>query len=95
MRFEEKFFGLNEWARNVTRNASSYRAGRLAMQTSAPVYLIGYSLPDGRIAEEFLQAAPWSDGTCYFLALRERSSCQPIAESLWRDDQIESHIQGS
>lgn len=92
MRFEEKFFGLNEWARNATRNAPSYQAGRLAMQSSPPVFLNGYSLPDGRIAEEFLQAAPWSDGPCYFLALRERSSCRPIDESLWCNDQIESRI---
>ena len=37
---------------------------------------------------EYQQAVEWSSGPCIFLALRDEASGQPVAESLWTDEEI-------
>jgi hypothetical protein len=46
-----------------------------------------YTLPDGRIYEEYVQAEPWSSGPCYFIALKN-SKGNVISQSLWTDDEL-------
>ena len=46
-----------------------------------------YTLPDGTVYEEFIQATPWSSGPCYFIALKDKHG-KPVAESLWNDEEI-------
>jgi len=53
-----------------------------------PYPLHRYTLPDGRILEEVIQAAPWSSGPCIFLALQENGQWLP--ETLWSDEEIEN-----
>lgn len=46
-----------------------------------------YVFPDGRIYDEFVQAAPWSSGPCYFLALKDKHG-RKIKESLWTEKEL-------
>lgn len=46
-----------------------------------------YTLPGGRVLEEFVQATPWSSGPCYFLALQDKKG-RPVPESLWTEDEM-------
>lgn len=48
-----------------------------------------YTFPDGRVYREYVQAAPWSGGPCYFIALKDRLG-QPVPESIWTDDELAS-----
>jgi hypothetical protein len=48
--------------------------------------LIRYYLPDGRTADEFLQADPWSSGPCFFLGLRVSDG----QEFLWPQEDIDN-----
>jgi len=48
--------------------------------------LYQYCLNDGRTAEEFLQADPWSSGPCFFLGLRVSDG----TEFLWPDEEIDN-----
>jgi hypothetical protein len=46
-----------------------------------------YTLPDGRVYEEFIQAEPWSSGPCYFIALKNLKG-NVISQSLWTTDEL-------
>ncbi|MGH9553291.1 MAG: hypothetical protein ACRD3W_28175, partial [Terriglobales bacterium] len=46
-----------------------------------------HTLSDGSMYEEYVQAAPWSGGPCYFIALKDESG-QPVAKSLWSEEQL-------
>lgn len=46
-----------------------------------------YTLPNGQVYEEFVQAEPWSSGPCYFIALKDRSGNE-VKESLWSDEDL-------
>jgi len=57
-----------------------------------------YTFPDGRVFQEFVQAAPWSlddavlervGGHCFFLALKD-SEGKESPESLWSNEDIKS-----
>lgn len=50
-----------------------------------------YTLKNGEIVREFEQESPWSSGPIIFLAL-EDSSGNPIQETLWTDDEIQSYL---
>lgn len=53
-----------------------------------------FTMPDGRVFEEFVQAAPWSGGPCYFIALKFGSGPnigKPVAESLWTDEEMSQY----
>lgn len=53
-----------------------------------------YTLPDGRVYEEFLQASPWSGGPHLFMALKrvrtvgKRKFKRVVAASLWTDAEM-------
>lgn len=51
--------------------------------------LMRYTLPDGRVLTEDVQAEPWSSGPCFFLALRDEKG-EWVKESLWADNEIEA-----
>lgn len=51
----------------------------------APLYR--YTMPDGRVLVEYVQACPWSGGPCYFVALKDKNGV-PVAESLWTEEQL-------
>ena len=53
--------------------------------------LTRYTLPNGDVYQEFEQASPWSSGPCIFLALTDKSGNE-VKESLWTDQEIESHL---
>jgi hypothetical protein len=86
----ENVFGLNEWARRQTRNAKKRDHCDVdGVWTKELLRLHRYILPEkGTEVEEYIQAEPWSGGPCYFFALRDTSTGEPIAESLWTDDEI-------
>lgn len=46
-----------------------------------------YTLPDGQVLVEFVQATPWSGGPCYFIALKDKQG-NALPESLWSDEEI-------
>jgi hypothetical protein len=46
-----------------------------------------YELPGGRVFEEYVQAAPWHSGPCYYIALKD-SAGNPVRESLWTRKQM-------
>lgn len=47
-----------------------------------------YTMPNGKVYEEYVQADPWSSGPCFFLALRDENG--PIEETLWSDEDIDN-----
>ncbi len=48
-----------------------------------------YTMPDGKVYEEYVQAEPWSSGPVYHLALRNARTGKPLTESLWTQDEID------
>lgn len=59
------------------------------------LHLQEYTLPNGRVIREYVQAEPWSSGPCYFLALEEmhidhegKEHWTPVEESLWSEEEI-------
>lgn len=48
-----------------------------------------YSMPDGRVYEEYVQCSPWSSGPVYHLALKDAKTGRPVTESLWTQDEID------
>lgn len=51
--------------------------------------LFRHQLVDGRIAEEFVQADPWSSGPCMFLGLRVYDeNADLVNEFRWDDEDI-------
>lgn len=51
--------------------------------------LYKYTLPDGTVYEERVQAEPWSSGPVFFLALVDEIG-QWVPESLWTDEEIDA-----
>lgn len=49
--------------------------------------LYRYTMPNGEVYEEYVQADPWSGGPCYFIALMDRHG-RAVPNSLWTDDEI-------
>lgn len=49
-----------------------------------------YTMPNGKVYEEFVQASPWSGGPHLFIALREvvGRNKRLVAESLWTDEEL-------
>lgn len=53
-----------------------------------------YTMPDGRVFEEYVQAAPWSGGPCNFIALKFANGVhagKPVSESLWTDEEMSQY----
>lgn len=46
-----------------------------------------YTMPDGRVFEEFVQEVPWSGGPCYHIALKDGRG-NVVPESLWTEDEL-------
>ncbi len=49
--------------------------------------LFRYTMPDGKVYDEYIQGIIHSGGPCYFLALRSPDGT-PLAESLWTEDEM-------
>lgn len=47
-----------------------------------------FEMPDGMVYVEYLQMAPWSGGPVYHTALKNEATGEPVAESLWTDDEL-------
>lgn len=54
------------------------------------VILCRYRFEDGRVLEDYIQAAPWSSGPHTFLALRDVITKEPLAETLWPEETIDN-----
>lgn len=46
-----------------------------------------YTLANGTVLEEYVQAVMESGGPCYFIALRDQHG-QPVPQSLWTDREL-------
>lgn len=46
-----------------------------------------YTMPDGTVYVEYVQATPWSGGPCYFIALMDKHG-NPVPESLWTEEEM-------
>lgn len=46
-----------------------------------------YTLVDGTVYEEYIQAEPWSSGPMYFIALKTKGG-MPVVESLWTEQEM-------
>jgi len=51
--------------------------------------LFRHILKDGRIANEYLQAAPWSSGPCFFLGLEVHGKDLPTQKFEWSKHDID------
>lgn len=52
-----------------------------------------YTMPDGRVYEEYLQASPWSGGPHLYMGLKrvtygKRKYLRVVKESLWTDSEM-------
>ena len=50
--------------------------------------LTRYTLPDGRVFDEYVQDVPWSSGPVYHIALKDASTGKPVPQSLWTDEEL-------
>lgn len=48
-----------------------------------------YTMRDGKVYEEYIQAEPWSSGPVYHIALKDARTGKPVPESLWTDEEID------
>jgi hypothetical protein len=48
-----------------------------------------YTMADGRVLVEYVQAAPWSSGPVYHIALKDEKTGKPVANSLWTQEEID------
>ncbi len=48
-----------------------------------------YSMPDGKVYDEYIQCTPWSAGPVYHIALKDAKTGQPVAKSLWTNEEID------
>lgn len=55
--------------------------------TDVVATLSRYTLPNGEVLTEYVQAEPWSSGPCYFVALKDAKG-KPVPQSLWSDDDL-------
>jgi hypothetical protein len=46
-----------------------------------------YTMPNGSVFEEFVQAEPWSGGPCYHIALKNKKGAV-VRQSLWTDEEL-------
>lgn len=46
-----------------------------------------FTMPDGNVYEEYVQVTPWSGGPVYHTALKNAATGEPVAESLWTDEE--------
>lgn len=70
-------------ARPFPRNYEQVGEYHGMFETAYPLHR--HVLKDGRTADEFLQAAPWSSGPVHFLGLRVSDG----TEFTWTDDEID------
>lgn len=49
--------------------------------------LHSYTMPDGKVYVEYVQATPWSGGPCYHVALKD-SKGRVVKQSLWTDEEL-------
>lgn len=47
-----------------------------------------YTMPNGKVYEEYIQAEPWSSGPCYFIALKNAKG-KPVTQSLWSQHDLD------
>lgn len=47
-----------------------------------------YTMADGKVYEEYIQAEPWSSGPVYHIALKDAKTGKPVRQSLWTDEEI-------
>jgi hypothetical protein len=47
-----------------------------------------YELPSGEVFEEYVQAAPWHSGPCYYIALKDAEG-NLVRRSLWTRKEIQ------
>ena len=78
-----------ELTRNVTgtRTVCELSGGRFYGMYDVQYNLHKYTLPDGRVYTEFVQAAPWSSGPMFFIALKDEDGNE-VEESLWSQKDI-------
>lgn len=50
-----------------------------------------YTLPNGKVLEEYVQETMHCGGPCYFIALRD-SNGNPEKRSLWTDDEFDKAV---
>lgn len=60
-----------------------------AFGNSFPLY--EYTLQNGRVVREAVQATPWSSGPCFFIALKDEEG-NWIQESLWSNKAIHDNL---
>jgi len=96
MAFTDKNFGLSPRARQLLKKHGGcwgYSSGHVNdIYGEVAFSLSRYDLPNGRQLQEEVQAAPWSVGQCFFLALREAFDWLP--ESLWSEEEIQCALRG-
>jgi hypothetical protein len=90
----DQYIGLNEAGMalvadpNITRIQYDTLEG--AFYNEFPLYQ--YLLPKWQLVQEHVQAAPWSSGPMYFLALKKVDTGEWIKETLWTDQEIEESL---
>ena len=47
-----------------------------------------YTMPYGRVLQEYVQETPWSSGPCYHVALKDARTGKPVPESLWTEEEL-------
>lgn len=48
-----------------------------------------FTMPDGTVYEEYIQESPWSGGPVWHTALKNAVTGEPVAESLWTQEELD------
>ncbi len=84
----DTLFGLNRWAKKITRGARRQTISHIPGLTKPRVgALRRYTLADGVVLEDFVQITRWAGGPNYYLALQTPDG-DVVQESLWLDDEL-------
>ncbi len=96
----DQFLGLNSWAKktvNATGVIKKPSNQELVKPTKGkftgmfgdeyPLYM--YTLPNGKVYFEEIQADPWSSGPVFFIALKNKRG-NWIPRSLWSREKIDN-----
>ena len=86
----DQYMGLTEAAQSLISGESvrMEKSGKTYSGMFDDVFCLNrYTLQDGRVFTEAVQAEPWSSGPCFFLALQDEHG-EWVPESLWSENEI-------
>ena len=84
----DKYIGLNPKGTSLVSDPSTTKEiiGKIkGAWVNVVNDLHRYTLPNGRVYQEYVQLEPWMGGPCYFIALKDKRG-RILRRTLWTDE---------